>query len=62
MRIFIQDLFCMGLLCATFNDTQKKIAGGTFGFLAYGSGSKSKCLKEPFSRGWQFALKTYLET
>jgi hydroxymethylglutaryl-CoA synthase len=50
MEIFIQDLF-YGLIIdfSTFYDTQKEIAGSTFGFLAYGSGSKSKVF-EPFNR------------
>jgi hypothetical protein len=38
----------MGLLStlAHFHENDKEISGTTFGFLAYGSGSKSKVLKE----------------
>jgi hydroxymethylglutaryl-CoA synthase len=36
----------MGLLSiAHFHDNDKEISGTTFGFLAYGSGSKSKVLR-----------------
>ncbi|MFV8363216.1 hydroxymethylglutaryl-CoA synthase family protein [Flavobacterium sp. ZT3P35] len=49
----------MGLLSslAHFYDTQKEIAGSTFGFLAYGSGSKSKVFEGTIQQDWQFALK-----
>ncbi|MFV8331600.1 hydroxymethylglutaryl-CoA synthase family protein [Flavobacterium sp. GSP14] len=49
----------MGLLStlAHFNDTQKEIAGSIFGFLAYGSGSKSKVFEGTIQQDWQFALK-----
>nr|WP_309758008.1 hydroxymethylglutaryl-CoA synthase [Flavobacterium sp.] len=49
----------MGLLStlAHFYDTQKEIAGSTFGFLAYGSGSKSKVFEGTIQQGWQFAVK-----
>jgi hydroxymethylglutaryl-CoA synthase len=36
------DLFYGLIIDLHFYDTQKEIAGSTFGFLAYGSGSKSK--------------------
>ena len=49
----------MGLLStlAHLYDTQKEIAGSTFGFLAYGSGSKSKVFEGTIQQDWQFALK-----
>ena len=48
----------MGLLStlAHFYDTKKDIAGTKFGFLAYGSGSKSKVFEGTIQPEWQLAL------
>jgi hydroxymethylglutaryl-CoA synthase len=48
----------MGLLSTLthFYDTKKEIAGVTFGFLAYGSGSKSKVFEGTIQQDWQLAL------
>ena len=48
----------MGLLStlAHFYDTKKDIAGTKFGFLAYGSGSKSKVFEGTIQPEWQSAL------
>jgi hydroxymethylglutaryl-CoA synthase len=53
----------MGLLStlAHFYDTKKEVAGTKFGFLAYGSGSKSKVFEGTIQPEWQLALaKTQL--
>ena len=49
----------MGLLStlAHFYDTKKEIARSVFGFLAYGSGSKSKVFEGTIQQDWQYALK-----
>lgn len=49
----------MGLLStlAHFYDTNKKIAGTQFGFLAYGSGSKSKVFEGTIQPEWKSALE-----
>lgn len=48
----------MGLLStlAHFYDTKKEIAGTKFGFLAYGSGSKSKVFEGTIQPEWKSAL------
>ena len=48
----------MGLLStlAHFYDTKREVAGTTFGFLAYGSGSKSKVFEGTIQPEWQSAL------
>ncbi|MBF7091095.1 hydroxymethylglutaryl-CoA synthase [Flavobacterium sp. ALJ2] len=48
----------MGLLStlAHFYDTKKEISGTTFGFLAYGSGSKSKVFEGTIQPEWQSAI------
>lgn len=48
----------MGLLSTLmhFYDTEKEIAGATFGFLAYGSGSKSKVFEGTIQQDWKLAL------
>ena len=45
----------MGLLStlAHFYDSEKEISGKTFGFLAYGSGSKSKVFEGEIQKGWK---------
>lgn len=50
----------MGLLStlAHFYDTNKEIAGTQFGFLAYGSGSKSKVFEGTIQPEWKAALET----
>lgn len=49
----------MGLLStlAHFYDTKKDISGTKFGFLAYGSGSKSKVFEGTIQPEWQSALE-----
>ena len=49
----------MGLLStlAHFYDTNKAIVGNKFGFLAYGSGSKSKVFEGTIQTEWRTALK-----
>lgn len=49
----------MGLLStlAYFYDSKKEIKGKKFGFLAYGSGSKSKVFEGTIQPEWQSALK-----
>ncbi|WP_281924571.1 hydroxymethylglutaryl-CoA synthase family protein [Flavobacterium collinsii] len=49
----------MGLLStlAHFYDTNKEIAGTQFGFLAYGSGSKSKVFEGTIQPEWKAALE-----
>ena len=49
----------MGLLStiAHFYDTKKEISGSVFGFMAYGSGSKSKVFEGTIQQDWQLALK-----
>lgn len=49
----------MGLLStlAHFYDTNKEIAGTQFGFLAYGSGSKSKVFEGTIQPEWKSALE-----
>jgi hydroxymethylglutaryl-CoA synthase len=49
----------MGLLStlAHFYDTDKEIAGKKFGFLAYGSGSKSKVFEGTIQPNWKDAIK-----
>ncbi|MDL2143893.1 hydroxymethylglutaryl-CoA synthase [Flavobacterium tructae] len=49
----------MGLLStlAHFYDTNKEIAGAQFGFLAYGSGSKSKVFEGTIQPEWKAALE-----
>jgi len=48
----------MGFLStlAHFYDSKKEIAGNTFGFLAYGSGSKSKVFEGIIQDQWKIAL------
>lgn len=48
----------MGLLStlAHFYDTNKDVSGKKFGFLAYGSGSKSKVFEGTIQPDWKFAL------
>jgi len=48
----------MGLLStlAHFYNSDKEIANSTFGFLAYGSGSKSKVFEGTIQREWKIAL------
>lgn len=48
----------MGLLStlAHFYDTEKEISGSTFGFLAYGSGSKSKVFEGTIQPHWKLAI------
>lgn len=48
----------MGFLStlAHFYDSEKEIAGNTFGFLAYGSGSKSKVFEGIIQNEWKSAL------
>ncbi|MFV8392318.1 hydroxymethylglutaryl-CoA synthase family protein [Flavobacterium sp. LB2P6] len=48
----------MGLLStlAHFYDTEKEISGSTFGFLAYGSGSKSKVFEGTIQPDWKLAI------
>ncbi|OAB31330.1 hydroxymethylglutaryl-CoA synthase [Flavobacterium fryxellicola] len=48
----------MGLLStlAHFYDTEKEISGTTFGFLAYGSGSKSKVFEGTIQPNWKSAM------
>ncbi len=48
----------MGLLStlAHYYDTKQEVAGTTFGFLAYGSGSKSKVFEGTIQPEWQSAL------
>lgn len=48
----------MGFLStlAHFYDTKKEIAGNTFGFLAYGSGSKSKVFEGIIQNEWKTAI------
>ena len=48
----------MGFLStlAHFYDSEKEIAGNTFGFLAYGSGSKSKVFEGIIQDEWKLAL------
>jgi hydroxymethylglutaryl-CoA synthase len=48
----------MGLLStlAHFYDTKKEIASEKFGFLAYGSGSKSKVFEGPIQPEWKSAI------
>ncbi len=50
----------MGLLStlAHYYDTNKEIAGTQFGFLAYGSGSKSKVFEGTIQPEWKAALET----
>ncbi len=49
----------MGLLStlAHFYDTEKEISGNIFGFLAYGSGSKSKVFEGTIQAEWKVAIK-----
>ncbi|MDD2674540.1 MAG: hydroxymethylglutaryl-CoA synthase [Flavobacterium sp.] len=48
----------MGLLStlAHFYDTEKEISGSKFGFLAYGSGSKSKVFEGTIQKDWKLAM------
>jgi hydroxymethylglutaryl-CoA synthase len=48
----------MGLLStlAHFYDAEKEISGSTFGFLAYGSGSKSKVFEGTIQPDWKLAI------
>ncbi len=48
----------MGLLStlAYFYDTEKEISGSKFGFLAYGSGSKSKVFEGTIQQDWKLAM------
>ncbi|SHL68194.1 hydroxymethylglutaryl-CoA synthase family protein [Flavobacterium xanthum] len=48
----------MGLLStlAHYYDTKKEISGTTFGFLAYGSGSKSKVFEGTIQPNWKSAM------
>lgn len=48
----------MGFLStlAHFYDSKKEISGNTFGFLAYGSGSKSKVFEGTIQNEWKLAL------
>jgi hydroxymethylglutaryl-CoA synthase len=48
----------MGLLSTLmhFYDSKKEIAGATFGFLAYGSGSKSKVFEGTIQQDWKLAI------
>lgn len=48
----------MGLLStlAHFHDTKKEISGCKFGFLAYGSGSKSKVFEGTIQTDWKLAI------
>ncbi|MFV5701650.1 hydroxymethylglutaryl-CoA synthase family protein [Flavobacterium sp. XS2P12] len=48
----------MGLLStlAHFYDTEKEISGSKFGFLAYGSGSKSKVFEGTIQADWKSAI------
>jgi hydroxymethylglutaryl-CoA synthase len=48
----------MGLLStlAHFYDTEKEISGSKFGFLAYGSGSKSKVFEGTIQQDWKLAM------
>jgi hydroxymethylglutaryl-CoA synthase len=48
----------MGLLStlAHFYDTEKEISGSKFGFLAYGSGSKSKVFEGTIQPNWKSAM------
>ncbi|RYJ53045.1 hydroxymethylglutaryl-CoA synthase [Flavobacterium petrolei] len=48
----------MGLLStlAHFYDTEKEISGSKFGFLAYGSGSKSKVFEGTIQQDWKLAI------
>lgn len=48
----------MGLLStlAHFYDTEKEISGSKFGFLAYGSGSKSKVFEGTIQKDWKLAI------
>ena len=48
----------MGLLStlAHFHDTKKEISGSKFGFLAYGSGSKSKVFEGTIQTDWKLAI------
>lgn len=48
----------MGLLStlAHFYDTKKRISGEKFGFLAYGSGSKSKVFEGTIQENWEEAI------
>ena len=48
----------MGLLStlAHFYDTNKDVSGKKFGFLAYGSGSKSKVFEGTIQPDWKLAL------
>ncbi|PIF61539.1 MULTISPECIES: hydroxymethylglutaryl-CoA synthase family protein [unclassified Flavobacterium] len=48
----------MGLLStlAHFYDTEKEISGSKFGFLAYGSGSKSKVFEGTIQPDWKLAI------
>lgn len=50
----------MGLLStlAHYYDTKKEVTGTTFGFLAYGSGSKSKVFEGTIQPNWQSAFTT----
>ncbi len=56
----------MGFLStlAHFYDSKKEIAGNTFGFLAYGSGSKSKVFEGIIQNEWKSAISdvTLFET
>ena len=49
----------MGLLStlAHYYDTKQEVAGTQFGFLAYGSGSKSKVFEGTIQPEWQSALE-----
>ena len=48
----------MGLIStlAHFYDTEKEISGSKFGFLAYGSGSKSKVFEGTIQKDWKLAM------
>ena len=41
---------------AHFYDTEKEMSGSKFGFLAYGSGSKSKVFEGTIQQDWKAAL------
>jgi hydroxymethylglutaryl-CoA synthase len=41
---------------AHFYDTEKEISGSKFGFLAYGSGSKSKVFEGTIQPNWKSAM------
>ena len=56
--LFVEGSIFMGLLStlAHFYHTEKEISGSKFGFLAYGSGSKSKVFEGTIQPDWKLAI------